>query len=368
MGLLHETTHPGLKPKISEGKIGSLPTKNGPISRREFIKTALVGAATLAVGALAIDAEGAHREGRWTRFSRLWEFLETGFPPAISDIETHYGISMVNPTEAIPITDPSLPTTLGENVVSNLKNANPDGKICSWDAPRLVVLDEVLKELPPGFYSSPQKPMKFILWEGEGMARRKVGESDAFRGHCECDAKKKTDGFPPAVAFVKRDLRTFYSYDRMAAKQLIVHELTHQKTLSEENYDDSGKNTTIDACMAAIGLPSTELYGFLDPQLVELFKNHLNFFGGAEGRGGLKPYPKEDDLLGTSIRPQEFIANAGQYYFLGHQEFTKTFTPDLGEQRTEALYQFVKDHVFEGYEYVNGQKFTPTQKMYASRK
>jgi hypothetical protein len=321
------------------------------LSRRQFMTYFPAAVVTLT----GVDAYLAHITGSNTPLTPFWEYLENGASviPTAPEVERKFGIAIVNPNTPISVRNPVIATMVGQKVADSLVNKNPEGFISPWEPPRIALLATVLHALPNSFYRSDSGPLNCILWNSTDMSRRQIGQADSFRGYCACNQNKTIDNHPPAVVFVKRDLRALHPIDYRQSLQLIVHELTHYLTLARVNFRNS-RNITIDAAMATINLPPPSLINLPDLNLIKVFQQHVDIVPGIEGRGTLV-YPRESDQLGTSITPQEFIANAATAYFMGKQFFIDQFLADLGSFSTKKLYQFAKSALFENREYLFGQ-------------
>lgn len=325
------------------------------VSRREFLITAGRSLGGLGLCLSGLDAYLSHKNGQNTPLTAFWEQLETGtlFRRNIfQEVENAFGISFFNPPIPVAVSDIRLRETLGVRAHNRIRDKSAGGKLISWDKPRIAILAKILSQLPENFYDSQQGGVRFVLCQGDFQSRRKIDESDSYRGLCTCEQEGQTwdyltttlieDGFPPVVFFVRRDLRTLYGIDSKSAISLIIHELTHIRTFC--NMDSvNGQNPILDGIMASLELPKTIRYDQPDDSLISIFSSHL-----------IKNKLSESDLFGASVIPLELVAIAAESYFRGKADFYQTYLTYLGAARTENLYQYMKDIVFTGREYSQG--------------
>jgi len=130
-----------------------------------------------------------------------------------------------------------------------------------------------------------------------------------------------------SVAFIDKDILGQGSFDNKdEADLLLVHELSHYAMIPKAE---------------ALQHLLTEKVGIRDAaNLQELFQTP-----------GRRVRSLQRALQNGTINWKEFYAKGSEFYFQGQEKFKDTYEPYLGGASTQALYDVLKDEVFEGREY-----------------
>lgn len=301
------------------------------ISRRNLLK--ILGITTLAV-ATAGDSIVAHQFGFRTLTKEFWEGLETSSlgqnpSPLRTYIEQKYNIRLLDKS----------------NASYDAYAGYPEGYLpltrSNWDTPSLKLVEETLNILPPSFYH----PIIFnkndmSYYSNEDIKRTlplilsiydDIGTNLA--GYSRMEGEIKIGKQELGLTLLERD----------KSKRTLIHELAHHATYNNPLFLASAPDIQL-----SIGLLSQK-------DLWNSFKDIIT----------LEQDPKSQETKMTSWNKHigygaktfdEFWAVAAEFYTAGRVQFTREYQEFLGLQRTEVLYQNLREHLFEDYEYSNYQR------------
>lgn len=302
-------------------QIGSL-TPEPKLSRRPFLRVAKFGAI-----AAVLDSILAHIPLSPSLSKEFWERLETvtlGIPPEqlIKILEEKFQIELESPTTGVT------------GVTYNTEKF----PTIEWDTPRLRGLIQVLLDLPSPFYlpriingkeqrvrfaltDVPQWKLKYPILSGV-FPGFKVG-GDYHGGFCACH-----DVQNQMVVLDKKHLPATFTTSA-ATRSTWVHELTHTITSPE-----------IDKYIESITKP----IGFVqNSDLWQIFSSEVDISNGRVN---------DKSNIGYGAKNfDEFFSVAAEYYVKGKDEFVKTYTRFLGKEKSEKLYEGIKQEIFKGKEY-----------------
>lgn len=306
------------------------------LSRRDVLK---IGGGALAILA-GIDTLAAHTGGTSVT-KNFWELVETGCilanpQPLRKSLEDKYQINLTPADNLQEIADKY-------NIdIKKLKESIP-AKI-DWDSPRLIGLDATLSQLPPRFYSPsifdmPEHRLRFSLYGDKFSSIRAIA----------CYSILENE-----VAFSKSGLGQNFN-ERLRSNQVIVHELTHYVTGGISNFDTAGTYHYKEGFREAAKNLQV-LTGLSDiTSLRYTFRSVITETRDSDLKNmELESWTTQLGYGASNF--MEFWAVAAEYYFLGRESFTNTYSPFIGQELAVKFYQGLKDDLFEGSEYSNGHK------------
>ena len=222
----------------------------------------------------------------------------------------------------------------------NLFNQNQE-----WNKTNLSLLEQAISNVPKDFYEPKKGEQVHII----------LGPTSV----CGLDLKTFTPFYP-------REIMLSYSYfspeNPLTANWVFVHEGVHLKTMdscstSETNPPRSPYFGKLDK---VLGMEYQEAREMVLRRLDELKETGAEIKkGGAAGSLESILTPQEEETFrltrmnyGVSKDlPTEFLAVAGESYFLGKEYFYKMYSPFFSVKTVDRLYKFMKDDIFEGKEY-----------------
>jgi len=282
----------------------------GKISRRSFVKGAVVGAASLV--------------GLQHEWNRAGEFAS---PKEASkeDIEQKYNVRLLGSLEAVGISERAREVT-----EENLDEI--------WDQDRLTMISQQLGALPAEFFHKQGEPPIAIALVGN--------DNDESNGDCNnCAGMGGTlDALNNTILL---NSRYYHKYAGRKPLQALTHEFIHL-TQSDKNWqqipeisDAFGGDFDKKKAEIAEQLNSAQDKIFNETYFPTKFQDCLTL----DMARNLSGAPMAGD------QPTEFIAYLGQFYVFGQEQFRNSLTEIFGEETAEKLYQFTQNTIFFGKSY-----------------
>lgn len=277
--------------------------KDFSLSRRALIKGAAGLAGSALVGGVGLKT------------------LETIQQPlSEEEIEKKYNIRLVGTKEARRI------------VHTERFDAIPGD--AEWDQEQLSMIDKCLSVLPNEFIEPMNdNPIHISLIGNKREANELVfnemgGTVDTF-----------------TVPMVALNQNNFTKYANRDPLEVLTHEFIHLKNTGKDWQEIPAIN---------------EIFGGDFKDKKDEIKAMFIEASGFESREGESSYDRDMryDLTRSFVQSafqsdfaNEFIAYLGQFYIHGKEHFLPTFTRILGDERTQALYEYAKNNLFYGKEY-----------------
>lgn len=167
-------------------------------------------------------------------------------------------------------------------------------------------------------------PASFFLASLPKFQNPVLGELQGV-GICNCD-----NHFPSNILLDNKALENSSQKDVLG---LITHELVHRITRIED----------YDFIKTLLEVPSDANFNdFLSVNIENLPKN--------------MDFSVRFALSYGTTNPNEFISVASEFYIHDREYFLKNYTLLIGQDKSEQLYDFMRDKIFKGQEYQKGEK------------
>jgi len=247
-----------------------------------------------------------------------------------NETEKKYDIEILDVREAF--------NKLGKDFNIYDKNALGRNPPSWWSEEQIILLDEYLSRLPHYFYEPlGDEKLSFALTD--------YGEE------CPCAGTYHENQPNLSSSMVFLSDGSFIRQSDEWSFKLLTHELMHR--------------VDIDLSERKLGEKATEMLGFDD--FVKAREHFMPLLNQGLDNGNINASMHHDlnyGFMGINnnglSRPTEFIAKLGEIYVGGKEEFME-MARLFGREKTENLYEFVKNEIFEGKEY--GSSLNPIMKQ-----
>jgi len=238
-----------------------------------------------------------------------------------------------------------------------------DARPISWNETNLKILQETLENLPDYFY----KPVLTKIEDGSSVS----GQKEIEHG---LKIQLVTSSMPPGKNSIEglfeagkiysetsdKDAKTDRIFIRTQAftssgKNFITGVLTHE--LVHRAFDKNYNSYTQDIYNILNVKTKTDFNNLMNKQndLMAVIKDlpktiwqDRSIFGGI-----IRQSYKYDCLDYEKTNTNELTAVMSQFYIQGEETFTATYDPLFGKTKTQELYDFMKNKVFMGKEYLS---------------